>query len=151
MTDGVIEAVLRRDRAIVAAALFVLAGLAWAYVLWLAAGMDMGGMDMSGFRMIPAGVVLMMPANVPWNATEFAFVFAMWAVMMVGMMTPSATPMILIYTRWATKRHNRASHSPPASGLQAAIFLPGSVLLSSRRLRNGRWNARACLRRQWQP
>jgi predicted metal-binding membrane protein len=69
MTDGVIEAVLRRDRAIVAAALFVLAGLAWAYVLWLAAGMDMGGMDMSSFRMIPAGVVLMMAANVPWNAT----------------------------------------------------------------------------------
>jgi predicted metal-binding membrane protein len=99
MTDGVIEAVLRRDRAIVASALFVLAGLAWAYVLWLAAGMDMGGMDMSGFRMIPAGVVLMMPAITPWSATEFAFVFAMWAVMMVGMMTPSATPMILIYTR----------------------------------------------------
>src|SRR5215467_3276772 len=99
MTDEVIEAVLRRDRVIVAAALFVLAGLAWAYVLWLSAGMDMGGMDMSGFRMIPAGMVLMMPANVPWNATEFAFAFAMWAVMMVSMMMPSATPMILIYTR----------------------------------------------------
>ena len=51
MTDAALEAVLRRDRAIVAAALFVLAGLAWAYVLWLAADMDMGDMDMSGFRM----------------------------------------------------------------------------------------------------
>ncbi len=95
MTDAVLEAVLRRDRAIVAAALFVLAGLAWAYVLWLAADMDMGGMDMSGFRMVPAGMALMMPTAAPWNATEFAFVFVMWAVMMVGMMTPSATPMIL--------------------------------------------------------
>src|SRR5262245_914417 len=99
MTDGLIEAALQRDRAIVASALVVLAGLAWAYILWLAAGMDMGGMDMSGFRMLPAGVVLVMPANVPWDATECAFVFAMWAVMMVGMMTPSATPMILIYAR----------------------------------------------------
>jgi len=99
MTDAALKAVLRRDRAIVTAALFVLAALAWAYVLWLAADMDMGGMDMSGFRMIPAGTVLMMPTTVPWNATEFAFVFAMWAVMMVGMMTPSATPMILIYAR----------------------------------------------------
>jgi len=99
MTDAALEAVLRRDRTIVATALFVLVGLAWAYVLWLAADMDMGGMDMSGFRMIPAGLVLMIPANVPWNATEFAFVFAMWAVMMVGMMTSSATPMILVYTR----------------------------------------------------
>src|SRR5262245_46952795 len=99
MTDGVIEAALQRDRAIVAAALVVLAGLAWAYVLWLAAGMAMGGMDMPGFRMLPASVVVGMPANVPWDATEFAFVFAMWAMMMVGMMTPSATPMILIYAR----------------------------------------------------
>jgi predicted metal-binding membrane protein len=97
MTDAALEAVLRRDRAIVAAALFVLAALAWAYVLWLAANMDMGDMDMSGFRMIPANTALMMPTTAPWNETEFAFVLAMWAVMMVGMMTPSATPMILIY------------------------------------------------------
>src|SRR5215813_6151274 len=96
MTDAALEAVLRRDRTIVATALFVLAALAWAYVLWLAADMDMGDMDMSGFRTIPAGTALMMPANVPWNATEFAFIFAMWAVMMVGMMTSSATPMILV-------------------------------------------------------
>jgi predicted metal-binding membrane protein len=101
MTDAALEAVLRRDRTIVAAALFVLATLAWAYLLWLAADMDMGDMDMSGFRMIPAGTALMMPAIAPWNATEFALVFAMWAVMMVGMMTPSATPMILIYARVA--------------------------------------------------
>ena len=99
MTDTAIEAVLRHDRAIVAGALFLLAGLAWAYMLWLAADMDMGGMDMSGFRMIPAGMALMVPTTAPWNVNEFAFVFAMWAVMMVGMMTPSATPMILIYAR----------------------------------------------------
>ena len=53
VTDTAIEAVLRHDRAIVAGSLFLLAGLAWAYMLWLAADMDMGGMDMSGFRMIP--------------------------------------------------------------------------------------------------
>jgi predicted metal-binding membrane protein len=99
MTDAAIEAALRRDRAIVAAALFVLAGLAWAYILWLATDMDMRGMDMSGFRKIPTGMALVMPATAPWNATEFAFVFAMWAVMMVGMMTPSAAPTILIYAR----------------------------------------------------
>jgi len=99
MSDVAIEGVLRRDRVIVAAALVVVTGLAWAYVWWLAADMDMGGMDMSGFRMIPAGMGLMMPTTAPWNAMEFAFVFAMWAVMMIGMMTPSAAPMILIYAR----------------------------------------------------
>ena len=99
MSEMAIEAALRRDRAIVAAALIILTALTWAYVWRLAADMDMGDMDMSGFRIIPAGMGLMMPTGAPWTATEFAFVFAMWAVMMIGMMTPSATPMILIYAR----------------------------------------------------
>jgi predicted metal-binding membrane protein len=99
MAGATLEAILRRDRAIVAAMLTVLIVLAWSYVLWLAADMDMGGMDMSGFRMIPAGMGLMKPATAPWNAIEFMFVLAMWAVMMIGMMTPSATPMILLYAR----------------------------------------------------
>ena len=99
MSEMAIEAALRRDRAIVAAALIILTALTWAYVWRLAADMDMGDMDMSGFRIIPAGMGLMMPATAPWNTVEFAFVFAMWAVMMIGMMTPSATPMIVIYAR----------------------------------------------------
>jgi predicted metal-binding membrane protein len=90
---------LRRDRTVVAAALAAIAALAWAYVLWLAVDMDMGGMDMSDFRMIPAGIGIMALALSPWSGMEFAFVFAMWAVMMIGMMTPSAAPMILIYAR----------------------------------------------------
>src|SRR4030081_2487857 len=99
MTDTTLETVLRRDRLVVAGALAMIAALAWSYVLWLAADMDMGGMDMSDFRMIPAGMGFMMPANAPWNAIEFAFVFVMWVVMMIGMMMPSATPMILLYAR----------------------------------------------------
>src|SRR5215469_2854394 len=94
-----LETVLRRDRAIVIAALAVLTTLAWADIFWLADDMAMGGMDMTGFRMIPAGQGLMMPASAPWQPIEFAYVFAMWAVMMVGMMTPSVAPMILIYAR----------------------------------------------------
>jgi predicted metal-binding membrane protein len=99
MADSTLEAVLRRDRLIVAIALGVIAALAWAYVLWLAADMDMGGMNMSGFRMIPAGMGMMAPAAAPWSAVEFTLVFVMWAVMMVGMMAPSAAPMILMYAR----------------------------------------------------
>jgi predicted metal-binding membrane protein len=95
----VLEAVLRRDRAIIIAALGVLTLLAWADLVWLADDMSMGGMDMSGFRMIPSGQSLMMPASEPWRPIEFAYVFLMWAVMMVGMMTPSVAPMILMYAR----------------------------------------------------
>jgi predicted metal-binding membrane protein len=93
------EAVLRRERAVVIAALAILTALAWMDLAWLADDMAMGGMDMSGFRMIPAGQGLMMPERAPWQPVEFAYVFAMWTVMMIGMMTPSVAPMILIYAR----------------------------------------------------
>ena len=49
--------------------------------------------------MIPAGIGIMAPAAAPWSALEVALVFAMWAVMMVGMMLPSAAPMILLYAQ----------------------------------------------------
>src|SRR6516165_6673430 len=101
MAEAALESVLRRDRIVVVAALAGIVALAWSYVLWLAADMDMGGMEMTGFRMIPAGMGLMVRTSEPWRGIEFAFVFAMWAVMMVGMMAPSAAPMILIYARVA--------------------------------------------------
>ncbi len=84
MSDQALEVVLRRDRVIIAAALIALTALAWAYMLWLVDDMAMGGMDMTGFRMIPAGMGLMMPASSPWQPIEFVFVLAMWVVMMIG-------------------------------------------------------------------
>src|SRR5947207_15067815 len=92
MTDTTLETVLRRDRLVVAGALGVIAALAWGYVLWLAADMDMGGMDMTGFRMIPAGMGIMARTNAPWRGMEFGFGFAMWAGVMVGVLAASAAP-----------------------------------------------------------
>jgi len=51
MNGSTLETVLRRDRLVVAGALGIIVALAWAYVLWLANDMNMGGMDMTGFRM----------------------------------------------------------------------------------------------------
>ena len=122
MTADVVEAVLRRDRLVVTAALLALAGLAWAYIVWLAADMSMGGMDMTGYRMVPAGMGLMAPASEPWSRIEFVYVFLMWAVMMVGMMTPSVTPMVLIYAR--VGRQAAAQGKPfAATGWFAAGYL----------------------------
>jgi predicted metal-binding membrane protein len=123
--DGatVLESVLRRDRAIIVAALAAITALAWVDLVWLADDMAMGGMDMTGYRMIPAGQALMMPANAPWQPIEFATVFAMWAVMMIGMMLPSAAPMILIYAR--SGRQAAAAGKPFAA---TAWFAGGYVL-----------------------
>ncbi len=113
MAEAALETILRRDRVIVATALALLTVLAWGYVLWLAVDMDMGGMDMTGLRMVPAGLGIMAPAGTPWRMIEFAFVFVMWLVMMVGMMAPSAAPMILMYAR--AGRHAETSGAPYAS------------------------------------
>src|SRR6266487_4337081 len=123
MTDGTLETVLRRDRLAVAGALGMIGALTWGYVLWLAADMDMGGMDMTGFRMIPAGIGIMAPANAPWRAIEFAFVFAMWAVMMVGMMAPSAAPMILMYARVGRQQRAEGKLLAPTGWFAAGYVL----------------------------
>lgn len=84
------EAVLRRDRIVVLTALAAIVALAWIYLIRIEAGMEMGGMDMHGM----AG-----SAFAPWPAGQFLVTFLMWAVMMIGMMVPSAAPMILLYAR----------------------------------------------------
>ena len=38
-----------------------------------------------------------MTMDIPWRAADVCFTFAMWAVMMVGMMTASAAPMVLLF------------------------------------------------------
>ncbi|WP_204283206.1 copper chaperone, partial [Klebsiella pneumoniae] len=78
--------------------LAVLTMIAWAYVLWLARSMNSDGMAMQG--MDAASVdVMMMSGFRAWSTTEFAVTMLMWVVMMIGMMTPSAAPMILLYAR----------------------------------------------------
>src|SRR3954468_10290224 len=124
MTDAVLAAVLRRDRAVVLTCLTMLVVIAWSYVLWLALDMDMGGMEMPEFRMIPAGMGLMMPVTAPWQEIEFAFVFVMWAVMMVGMMTPSAAPLVLLYAR--VGRHVGPGQAPFA----ASAWFAGGYLVA---------------------
>jgi predicted metal-binding membrane protein len=98
--DAGLATLLRRDRLTVATALTLVTLLAWAYLLWLSAQMaaddmtgmaDMPGMDMSAM----AGA--MAPSIRAWSPADFAFMFAMWTVMMVGMMTPSVAPMLLLY------------------------------------------------------
>ena len=123
MAEATLERILRRDRVVVATALVLLTVLAWSYVLWLAADMDMGGVDMTGFRMVPAGLGIMAPASAPWRAIEFALVFVMWLVMMVGMMAPSAAPMILMYAGAGRQAATMGTPFAPTGWFVAGYFL----------------------------
>jgi predicted metal-binding membrane protein len=112
-------AVRRRDRAVIVLAIALVTALVWSHLFWLSADMEMGGMDMTGLRMIPSGMGLMMPTAMPWRVMEFGFVFAMWTVMMVGMMTPSAAPMFLMYAR--VGRQTQARGRPLSATVWFAI------------------------------
>ena len=57
---------------------------------------QVAGMGMTGTRMVSAGSRMVLTSRLqPWSGAEFAFMFLMWAAMMVAMMLPSATPMVL--------------------------------------------------------
>jgi predicted metal-binding membrane protein len=91
------ERLLRRDRTIVGIALLILILLAWLYVGQLVTSMEMAGIA-TGTRMVSTGTRMVTISNLqPWSAAEFVFMFLMWAIMMVAMMLPSATPMVLRY------------------------------------------------------
>jgi predicted metal-binding membrane protein len=65
------------------------------------AGMDMGAGgaatgDMAVMPMNDIGGPLA-PSFRAWAPADFGFMFAMWSVMMFGMMTPSVAPIVLLY------------------------------------------------------
>lgn len=97
---------LKRDRVVVLAALTIITLLAWTY-LWSVARQvaipDIQGMqNMPGMKDMPGKAMsAMAPAFSKWSLGHAVSQFAMWAVMMVGMMTPSVTPVVMIYARFA--------------------------------------------------
>lgn len=121
-----LERVLARDRRIVAVVLAVLAALAWAYLLTLA--QQMGDMSSAATRSMP-GMAEMpgMPGigSAAGSASSSAFLptTLMWFVMMIGMMVPSATPMILLFGN--VQRRQLAADSP---ALRVALFTAGYLV-----------------------
>lgn len=125
MTDAAINAMLRRDRIIVLSAIAAITALAWVYVLWFAANMDMGmGSSMAtSIGKTTSGMGAMIkPTFRTWSATDFTFMFVMWAVMMVGMMMPSVTPMVLLYANVGRKAEE-SGRPLAATGLFVAGYL----------------------------
>jgi predicted metal-binding membrane protein len=110
---GAMEAALRRDRLVVAASLGALCLLAWLFLLHLAARMaTMEGMAarMMGMPVDDRVTALLRAAVDPRAAAfadatvNFALVTLMWAVMMVAMMLPGATPTVLLFAALERKR-----------------------------------------------
>lgn len=102
-----LERVIAREQAIVAVCLAGAGALAW---IWLVAAPP-GGHGMAASH---AGTAMPAMAAEPWSAAYLLPAFAMWALMMVAMMLPSAAPMILLYARVAARAGDgaRAASTP---------------------------------------
>lgn len=123
MTASALERVLRRDRAIVAAAVALLTVLAWASMVRLAGHMPMDGHAMAGMAMSDMAMSDMLaPHLTPWTAADAILMFVMWTVMMVAMMTPSVAPMVLVHARVARQSLERGKPFA-ATGWFAAGYL----------------------------
>lgn len=118
--DTTLERLLRRDRLIVTAGVVGVAALGWAYMLYLAR--SMGGMDMGGD--------MTMPQMRAWGVVDLALVFLMWAVMMVAMMVPSASPLVLMMAAANRKRHQQDDPLVP-TGLFLGGYLVAWTLFSA--------------------
>ena len=117
--------ILRRDRALVVVALATLSILSWVYLVVLARDMAAGDMSLMGMggRMdaMKSGMGQTMHA---WTSTTFVLMAVMWWVMMVGMMVPSAAPMILLFAKVARKQ---ARDENP--GLRVTLFTCAYLLI----------------------
>lgn len=80
--------------------LAVVAGLSWAW-LWQGAGMGMSALDMSAFVLFPHA----RPEVAGGMDPSLLTAVLMWWVMMAAMMTPSATPLVLLYRRVLAHRN----------------------------------------------
>ena len=116
----VLERVLRRDRLILLAALSAVVAIAWIWVV-LGAGTGMSTLGMTRRSGMPDITGIMM-APAAWTPVYAGLMFAMWWVMMVAMMLPSATPMLLMFAR--VNRKKRAGEGPYGpTGIFAAGYL----------------------------
>ena len=105
------DAILKRDRRLVLAAMVLLALLAWAYTAHL------------GLQQASMAGAMASPMIMPWSGAEFAFMYVMWAVMMFAMMLPSVTPTVMIFARVIEKRKSAGRPFAPT-----AAFVSGYLV-----------------------
>lgn len=138
-----LEAILQRDRFVIAVALGVVIVASWTYLLF-GAGMGMSALDMTRMSQ-PVGMgggtsqpmsTMQMPGNsqgqevmggmkmASWTPGYAILMFFMWWVMMVGMMLPSASPMLLLFARIMRKEKEKGALYVPTG-----VFALGYLLM----------------------
>jgi len=101
----------RHDRIAILLSLAGVTALAWVYLFRTAGGMT----DTDPMNMVRMHA---------WGSTDFLLVLLMWAIMMVGMMVPTAAPMTMVYAAVARKATKEGSTIAPT-----ATFVAGYIAM----------------------
>jgi len=120
----------RRERWLLIASLAGITALAWLYLVVQAGHMTQMSMPPAPQTQMQGMEGMDMPAMSPvapqlmqWTAVDFLLLFLMWAIMMVGMMLPSATPMILLFAGVSRSARQQGEQAAPVS-----VFVLGYLL-----------------------
>ena len=111
-TPTILESALRYDRTPAVVLLVLTPLVSWMWIVVMAR--DMYG-PMTGAS------AWMMTAR--WDAPHLLLLWAMWAVMMTGMMLPSASPMLLLYGAIARRS------APSSAGRRIYAFAAGYLII----------------------
>jgi len=93
-----VESLSLRGRILIPACIALLTGLSWAYLIYL------DGRMTSAMEHDSMMAAMGMTMNMPWTAADVFVTFAMWVVMMAGMMAPSAAPVLLLFAEVQARR-----------------------------------------------
>jgi len=115
----VTESIVRRERTIVLAGLLAISALAWWWII-AGAGTGMSTTAMTTWQFPPPVRPNM---QMDWSFSYAVIMFFMWWIMMIAMMTPSASPMILLYAR--AYRHGRMRGQDESAAAPTFSFLIG--------------------------
>ena len=127
-----LELWLGHDRASLVVLLILFPLVCWSWIVVMAH-------DMSG-PMTGASAWMM---TVHWDARHVFLLWAMWAVMMVGMMLPSAAPLLLLYGV-AVRRQSgvlaasRLSSAQPVGGMGLELEAIAAVVIGGTSLQGGK-------------
>ena len=126
LPPSVLERVLARDRRVIGSALAVLVVLAWSYLILLSrqSGTDAGVAAVTAMPNMPAVPGVSHAVTPPGGAGAFGHAALMWWTMMIGMMLPSAAPMILLFGN--VQRRQLATEHPR---LRVALFTAGYLTM----------------------
>lgn len=109
---------LRHERPVIVCGIVALVALSWAY-LWQGAGMGMTALDMTTLSLFPHR----QPAMAGSMEASWWIVASMWWIMMIAMMTPSATPLVLLYSKVLDRQPGSLSDRYAATSLLMLGYL----------------------------